>query len=76
MQLDDILRALSHPTRREILWLVWDRALLAGDLADRFDVAGPTVSAHLKVVRETGLVDVTRMAPAACTAPDPRSCSC
>lgn len=60
MELDDILRALSHPIRREILWLVWDREMLAGDLAERFDVAGPTVSAHLKVLREADLVDVTR----------------
>lgn len=56
--LDAVLRALSHPIRREILWLVWERARPVGDIASRFSVAGPTISEHLRVLRRADLVDV------------------
>jgi DNA-binding transcriptional ArsR family regulator/uncharacterized protein YndB with AHSA1/START domain len=58
--LDAVLRALSHPIRREILWLVWERARPVGDIASRFSVAGPTISEHLRVLRRADLVDVVR----------------
>lgn len=57
--LDAGLRGLAHPTRREILWHVWNRALPVGDITRRFDVSGPTISEHLKVLREAGLVERT-----------------
>jgi DNA-binding transcriptional ArsR family regulator/uncharacterized protein YndB with AHSA1/START domain len=56
--LDLLLRAIAHPIRREIVWLVWDQQLTAGELAARFDVTAPTVSQHLKLLREVGLVTV------------------
>lgn len=58
--LDRVLRALSHHIRREILWLVWERPLPAGALADHFDVAPATVSQHLKTLHTAGLVEVIR----------------
>lgn len=58
MKLDTLLKALSHGTRREILWLVWEREALVGELAEHFGVAGPTITAHLKLMRDAGLVDV------------------
>jgi len=57
--LEQILSALSSPTRREILWLAWQEELSAGDIAASFDVAAPTISQHLKVLREAGLVSMT-----------------
>ena len=60
MEIDAVLAALSHPIRREILWLVWDRELAAGELVARFDVAGPTISQHLRVLRTAGLVEQRR----------------
>lgn len=52
------LDALSSPIRREILWLVWDRELPAGDIAAAFEVTAPTISQHLAVLREAGLVEM------------------
>jgi DNA-binding transcriptional ArsR family regulator/uncharacterized protein YndB with AHSA1/START domain len=51
-----LLDALASPIRREILWLVWDRELAAGDIAASFDVSAPTISQHLAVLRGAGLV--------------------
>lgn len=50
------LDAISSPRRREILRLVWDTELSAGDIAARFDVSWPAVSQNLKVLRSAGLV--------------------
>ena len=54
------MRALAEPHRREILRLVADRELPAGRIASHFDVTGPAVSQHLKVLREAGLVTERR----------------
>jgi DNA-binding transcriptional ArsR family regulator len=51
-----LLDALSSPVRREILWLIWDRELPAGDIAAAFEVTAPTISQHLAVLRGAGLV--------------------
>jgi DNA-binding transcriptional ArsR family regulator len=56
-----ILDAVVEPRRREILRLVRDRELPAGEIAARFpDVSRPTVSEHLRVLREAGLVTERR----------------
>jgi DNA-binding transcriptional ArsR family regulator len=56
-----ILDAVVEPRRREILHIVRDRELPAGEIAARFpDVARPTVSEHLRVLREAGLVTERR----------------
>ncbi len=54
-----ILEALTSPVRREILALIWDRELPAGEIAAAFHVTPPTVSQHLTVLREAGLVTMT-----------------
>ena len=53
-----LLDALSSPVRREILWMVWDREMAAGDIAAAFAVTAPTISQHLSVLRGAGLVTV------------------
>lgn len=50
------LDAISSPRRREILRLVWDRELSAGEIAAHFDVSWPAVSQNLNVLRRAGLV--------------------
>jgi DNA-binding transcriptional ArsR family regulator len=56
-----ILDAVVEPRRREILRLVGERELPAGEIAARFpDVSRPTVSEHLRVLREAGLVTERR----------------
>jgi DNA-binding transcriptional ArsR family regulator len=54
------LRAIAEPHRRRILALVRDRELSAGEIASEFEVSGPAVSQHLKVLKEAGLVDERR----------------
>jgi len=54
------LKAISNPRRREILRLVWDRELSAGQIAARFDVSWPAVSQNLNVLRRAGLLSERR----------------
>jgi len=49
-------KALSDPTRREILALLRNGAMAAGDIAARFNLTQATVSHHLSILREAGLV--------------------
>ena len=59
-KMDAIFRALSDPTRREILRLLQTGDLAAGELSDHFPVAKSTFSGHLKVLKEAGLVVTER----------------
>ena len=47
---------MTSPRRREILRLVWDRELSAGEIAAGFDVSWPAISQNLAVLRDAGLV--------------------
>lgn len=51
-----VLRALADPTRRRILQVIGGGEARAGDIAARFRSARPTISKHLRVLREAGLV--------------------
>ena len=57
---NDALRALAEPRRREILQLVADQELAAGEIAAAFDVTRPAVSQHLTVLKSAGLLDERR----------------
>ena len=48
--------AIADPVRREILEMLHERRLAAGEIADRFTISRPAVSRHLRVLRESGLV--------------------
>jgi DNA-binding transcriptional ArsR family regulator len=52
----DVAAAIADPVRRDILVMLRERALPAGDIADRFAISRPAVSRHLRVLRESGLV--------------------
>src|SRR5665213_3464395 len=54
------LKAIAEPHRRQILALVRDEELAAGDIAAHFDVSRPAVSQHLNVLKEAGLVSERR----------------
>lgn len=54
------IQALAEPRRREILQLVRDRELMAGEIASGFDVTRPAISQHLGVLKEAGLVSERR----------------
>ena len=60
MSLQNTLKALSDPTRREILNLLKAGRLSAGDISDRFPVTGASISRHLSVLKEAELIRDTR----------------
>ena len=57
---DSAFKALSDPTRREILRLLGERERAAGDIVSHFHVSQPAISRHLAVLRNAGLVTATR----------------
>src|SRR5947199_9763586 len=54
------LKAIAAPRRRQILGLVRDEELSAGEIASHFEVSRPAVSQHLNVLKEAGLVSERR----------------
>jgi DNA-binding transcriptional ArsR family regulator len=52
-----VFKALSDPTRRRILQLLRERPMTAGQIAEHFDIAKPTLSAHFAVLRQADLVE-------------------
>lgn len=56
MSLQNTLRALADPIRREILNLLKEGRMSAGEISDHFDVTDAAVSRHLSVLREADLV--------------------
>jgi ArsR family transcriptional regulator, arsenate/arsenite/antimonite-responsive transcriptional repressor len=69
MAVDDVevLRALAHPVRWGILQrLAAEPGICACDFTEFFSVSQPTISAHLKVLREAGLVTTRRNGTTIC----------
>ena len=56
MGIQSIMRALSDPTRREILNLLKKDSMSAGDIAGHFDMSVPAVSKHLSILKDAGLI--------------------
>ena len=58
--METALKAIAAPRRRQILTLVRDGELSAGEIASHFDVTRPAVSQDLTLLKEAGLVDERR----------------
>ena len=56
MGLQNTLKALSDPVRREILNMLKGGRMTAGEISERFDITGAAVSRHLSVLKEADLV--------------------
>ena len=56
MALQDTLKALADPTRREILNMLKSKGMIAGDIAQNFDMSFAAVSRHLSVLKEARLI--------------------
>src|SRR5262245_355954 len=54
--MSEVYKALADPTRRRILSMLREREMTAGEIAENFDLAKPTLSGHFAVLREAGLV--------------------
>ena len=51
-----VFKAISDPTRREILKLLNEKDLSAGEIAEHFDISKPALTKHLNILREAELV--------------------
>ena len=60
MGLQQTLKALSDPIRREILNMLKAGRLSAGEIVERFDVTGASISRHLSVLKEADLIRDSR----------------
>ena len=56
MGLQNTLRALSDPIRREILGMLRCGRMSAGDIVSHFDVTGASISRHLSVLKDADLI--------------------
>ena len=56
----DALQVIAEPRRREILAMVWNEEMAAGEIAAHFDLTFGAVSQHLTVLRDMGFVTVRR----------------
>ena len=61
-QLSDVFSALADPTRRAILARLAEGEATVSELAEPFDLAQPTISKHLRVLEEAGLIQHAREA--------------
>ena len=60
MGVQQTLKALDDPIRREILGLLKKGRLSAGEITDQFDITGAAISRHLSVLKDADLVRDTR----------------
>ena len=60
MGIQQTLKALDDPVRREILGLLKKGRLSAGEITDQFDITGAAISRHLSVLKDADLVRDTR----------------
>ena len=60
MGFNDTMKALSDPTRREILDLLKKGSMTAGEIGENFDMTGATISHHLSQLKKSGLITESR----------------
>jgi DNA-binding transcriptional ArsR family regulator len=60
MSFNDAFKALSDQTRRQILTLLKEKDLTAGEIASHFDMKKPSVSHHLKILKHADLISDER----------------
>ncbi|HRP57108.1 autorepressor SdpR family transcription factor [Agriterribacter sp.] len=59
-KIDIVFKALNDATRREILELLRRKDMTAGEIAQQFRISWPSVSHHLDLLKQAGLVSATR----------------
>jgi ArsR family transcriptional regulator, arsenate/arsenite/antimonite-responsive transcriptional repressor len=56
MSIDKVFEALANATRRKVLAYLSSTSLTAGEIADRFEISKPSMSKHLSVLENAGLI--------------------
>jgi DNA-binding transcriptional ArsR family regulator len=54
--MNTLFKALGDPTRRQIIEMLREKDLTAGEIADAFDMTKPSISHHLDLLKQAGLV--------------------
>ena len=57
MSLNTAFKALNDKTRRDILELLRQRDMTAGEIVENFNISGPSISHHLELLKRAGLID-------------------
>jgi ArsR family transcriptional regulator len=58
--MNQLFKALNDQTRRDILELLKKKDMTAGDIADQFSITKPSISHHLDLLKQAGLVDAEK----------------
>jgi DNA-binding transcriptional ArsR family regulator len=58
--MNTVFKALSHPARRQIVAMLRQGPMVSGEIAQAFDMAWPSVTAHLAALKGAGLVECER----------------
>lgn len=58
--MNNLFKALNDQTRREILELLKEKDLTAGEIADQFDISKPSISHHLDLLKQSGLIEAEK----------------
>ena len=54
--MNTVFKALNDPTRRQILQLLQEKDMTAGEIVERFKISGPSISHHLDLLKQAKLV--------------------
>ena len=60
MSINKTLKAVSDPVRREILNILKDERMAAGDIVSHFDITGAAISRHLSILKDAELIRDSR----------------
>ncbi|MEP7251605.1 MAG: autorepressor SdpR family transcription factor [Ginsengibacter sp.] len=58
--MNSVFKALNDQTRRDILELLKEKDLSAGEIVEKFNMSGPSISHHLDLLKQAGLVSTTK----------------
>lgn len=58
--MNNLFKALNDQTRREILELLKDKDMTAGEIADHFDISKPSISHHLDLLKQAGMIEAVK----------------
>lgn len=59
--IDEIFKALSDETRREIVKLLKERDMSAGEISEYFSISKPSISFHLKILKNAELIESRKL---------------
>lgn len=57
----DVFQAIADPTRRQIINLIARNSMNLNSIAENFRISRPTVSQHIKILHECGLIDIEKV---------------